>query len=215
MENEDVIKLDEVVNFYLDAWELPDSQYRRVSGFGIRALRIIHEHATAAIITEEIDVERSRTSSYPKGCLNILSVRVGSPDGKPLLQDDQLGFREEDCGCNRDHVAGCSYHENRHRYRLDRAQRTLVFHSSFALKSVFVEYIPLLKNDGEYVVDSSFVEAILAFMGWQDKRRTASDRAKSEDEWWNWLRIGRRAKQPIIIEQIFEDYKRNFNILTS
>ncbi|WP_312697040.1 hypothetical protein [Sphingobacterium mizutaii] len=215
MENENVIKLDEVVNFYLDAWELPDGQYRRISGFGIRALRIIHEHATAAIVMEKIDVERNRTASFPKGCLNLLSVRVGSPSGPALVLDNELGLREEDCDRERDHVVSCNFYDQRRKYRLNSSERTITFHSSFAAKGVYVEYIPLLKNDGEYVVDPSFVEAILAFMGWQDKRRTASDRAKSEDEWWNWLRIGRRAKQPIIIEQIFEDYKRNFNILTS
>ena len=40
------ISLDEVINYYLSAWELPDSQYGRISDLGIRGYRQIYMHAT-------------------------------------------------------------------------------------------------------------------------------------------------------------------------
>lgn len=211
--NQDILKLDQVVNFYLDAWEMPDSQYRRISGFGIRALLIIHQQATAASVGAELDVDRNKTCSLPGGCLKLVGIRIGGPDGLPMVEDSEIGLRDESCGCERGHDVACGYYGQRYNYRLD--GNTIIFHNSFVGKNIYVEYVPLMKHDGEYVVDPTFLEAILAFIGWQDKRRTASDRAKSEDEWWNWLRVGRRSKVTFSVEQILEDYRRNFKILLS
>ena len=88
------ISLDEVINYYLSAWELPDSQYGRISDLGIRGYRQIYMHATATPIEIPIEVLANKTSLLPCDCLSKIRIGVlnGQGEVSPLTEDGSIGF---------------------------------------------------------------------------------------------------------------------------
>lgn len=214
MEDEQIY-LDEVINLYLSASEFPDGRYMGVAALGLRGLRFIHAQATAQPVQLEVDVEDSGSAKFPGGCLNIIRVSRDPHGNHPMIADAQLGLRDVDCDCHGSHEDGCHYNNYRDSYRIDAKTRSIYVDHSMIGQSLFVEYIPLLENDGKYIVDPMFVEALLAWMGWQDMRRSRGDRADSRNEFFNFFRIGKRSQTPFVYAELVKKYKRDYITLTS
>lgn len=212
---EGIIDLDQVVNFYLDAWNLPDQQYRRISGIALRGLRFIHAHATANPVVVEVDVLPNGTADFPGGCLNIIRVSRDPSGREPMMEDPQLGLRDVDCDCHGGHDPSCGYYKYRDSYRLERQSRRVYLDHSMIGGSVYIEYIPLLQDNGKYIVDPLFVECLIEWCGWQDKTRNVGERKEARVEFFNHLRIGKRSNKPLVYAEIIRRFKRDYPVLYS
>ena len=236
------IKLDEVVNFYLDSWELPDGQYRRIHSLAVRAYRQIYMHATAEAQTVELEVLANRTSVIPCDCLNKISIGVmnGSGGISGLTEDTNIGFGNNGTASRIgqhterltvDSDSEVFYDQNGNFltpyvfaqmgvgaqsdigfYNIDWKSRLVTYSFNFPYTSVWLEYLPVFTDNGEYTVNPFFVEAILAFIGWQDKRRSVQDRNMSKQEYYNEIRIGKRSLKPFDPSQAFSAYARSARI---
>lgn len=214
MEDEQIY-LDEVINLYLSASEFPDGRYVGVAALGLRGLRFIHAQATAQPVQLEVDVEDNGTAKFPGGCLNIIRVSRDPHGRYPMIADAQLGLRDINCDCYGAHEAQCHYNNYRDSYRIDAKTRSIYVDHSMIGQSIFVEYIPLLENDGKYVIDPMFVEALLAWMGWNDQRRSRGDRMDSRNEFFNFFRIAKRSQTTFVYAELVKKYKRDYKTLTS
>jgi len=232
------IKMDEIVNFYLDQYELPDSQYGRIHGLGVRGYRQVYLHATAAPQTVELEVLGNRTAPLPCDCINKISLGVLNSLGEiaPLTEDVSLGFGNGSSNARTtkttppllvDNESGIFYDPDGNHltpfifgqfgsgarsdlgfYRIDWKARQVVLDFNFNYGSVWLEYLPVYSNDGVYDVSPFFLEAILAFIGWNDPRRSPGERGESKGRWFNEFRIGRRSMHPLDLSQVFLQYAR-------
>ena len=232
------ITMDEIVNAYLDAEEVPDSLYRRIHGLGVRAYRQIYMHATGQPIPVELEVLANKTAILPCDCLNKISVGTLNAKGQisPFTEDGGLGLGDatnvnrlgqptQDITINQNaeiyynpngtyvgSFLGGQYGSGARSdlgfYRMDWEQRLIIFDFQFPYTSVWMEYLPVFTDDGQYNVSPFFVEAILSFIEWKDKRNGASDRANAERQWGNQFRIGRRSMKPFDASQVFLSYNR-------
>ncbi len=232
------IKLDEIVNFYLDQWELPDGQYRRIHSLGVRAYRQIYMHATASPVPVEIEVLPNKTANLPCDYLNKITLGVMNSNGEisSLTEDELLGLGNQTSIGRLDQKTQqvtvdddnyIFYNENGNLlppfafmelgvgarsdlgfYRIDLETRTIIFDFMFPYTTVWLEYMPIYTDNGEYTVNHFFVEAIISFIGWKDQRRSFNDRRDAERTWWNELRVGKRSMKPFDPSQAFAQYYR-------
>lgn len=234
------IKLDEIVNMYLDAWELPDSQYGRIFTLGVRGFRQIYAHAQAAPISVELEVLANKTSILPCDCLNKIDLGVLNALGEisPLTEDSNLGLgmatsddrlgqptdtrltldNESDIYYNADGnyltpfvfgQFGSGARSDLGFFRMDYDARLIVYDFAFSYPSVWLEYLPMFTDNGEYNVNPFFVEAIIAFIEWNDKRRSPSDRNTARQTYYNEIRIGKRSMKPFDVGQVYNSYNRS------
>jgi hypothetical protein len=89
-----MLTLDEIVNDYLDENQMPDSKYRRIFNFGIRALRLFHRDSTGFPQTARLTVLANGTAVIPISALNKLAVYVINNSGEQvsLTYDPLLSF---------------------------------------------------------------------------------------------------------------------------
>jgi hypothetical protein len=221
MENEQT--LDEIVNFYLDAWELPDGQYRRIHSLAVRGYREIYKHASGEPQCIELEVLANKTTELPCDCLNKISVGVLNAKGEiaTLTEDESLGLggatspnrlSEPTQKTQIDDNSEIFYNVNGNYlgnylyaqmgvgarsdlgfFKIDWKQRLIIYDFQFPYANVWLTYLPVYSNDGKYVVNPFFSECLINFIGWQDKRRTAQDRRDCRFEYFNELRIGKRS----------------------
>lgn len=232
------IEMDEIVNFYLDAEESPDSLYGRIHGLGVRAYRQIHMHAQGEPLSVELEVLANKTAILPCDCLNKIGVGILNNHGEisPLTEDNNLGLGNSSSinrvdkgvsGLLVDNTSAIFYNPNGTNvgtmltgqygsgarsdlgfFRIDWDQRLIIFDFNFPYTSVWLEYLPVFSNDGTYIVNPFFVEAVLSFIEWKDKRRNANDRNAAKREFGNQIRIGRRSMKPFDPGQVFNQYYR-------
>lgn len=97
-------------------------------------------------------------------------------------------------------------------YRLDWKARQVVFDYGITYKSLEIEYLPIAKDDGVYLVHPLFQEALIGFISWQhmvgNRKYNGNDRADAERYYNNQLRIARRATNPFDPAEIYNQYYR-------
>lgn len=93
---EPTISLDEIVNGYLSARELPQSKYRKIYAIAIRGFRLFLRDSLAIPITTTLEVLANNTAVLPVGALNKISVGVLNQRGEinSLTYDPILGLGE-------------------------------------------------------------------------------------------------------------------------
>jgi hypothetical protein len=235
MENE--VTLDEIVNFYLDEWELPDAQYRRIHSLAVRGYREIYKHASGTAIDVEIEVLANKTAQLPCDCLNKISVGILNAQGEiaPLTEENLIStnssvnrlsaqttrtevdnnseiFYNVDGNYMGNYMyaqMGVGAQSDLGFYTIDWAQRLIVLGFHFAYTSIWLKYLPVYSDNGKYPVNPFFSECLINFIGWKDKRRSPSDRATCRVEYYNELRIGKRSMKPFDAGQAYNSYNRS------
>lgn len=236
MDNEQT--LDELVNMYLEEWELPDSQYGRIFSLGIRGFREIYKHASGEAQCVELDVMANKTVAIPCDCLNKIEVGVLNGKGEiaALTEDDSLGlggasspsrlseptqrtqvndndeiFYNVDGNYLGNYLyaqMGVGAQSDLGFFKMDWKQRLIVFDFQFPYASVWLTYLPVYSNDGDYIVNPFFSECLINFIGWKDKRRSPGDRKDCRFDYFNELRIGKRSMKPFSPPQAQNSYNR-------
>ncbi len=71
-----MVTLDETINFYLDANDLPQSKFDRISRLAIRGYRLFHRDSTGMPQTVTLTVQANGTAVLPVNALNKISVGI-------------------------------------------------------------------------------------------------------------------------------------------
>lgn len=74
--NEAALTLDEITNWFLDQFNLPQSQFDRISRLAIRGYRLFYRDSTGMPQTITLTVQANGTAVLPVNALNKISVGV-------------------------------------------------------------------------------------------------------------------------------------------
>lgn len=94
------VSLDEVINFYLDMFNLPQSQYDRISRLAIRGYRLFYRDSTGIPKEVTLPVLANGTSVLPVDAMSKLSVSVLNNRGEraSLVYDQLLALTDVESG---------------------------------------------------------------------------------------------------------------------
>ena len=214
-----MIALDEIVQGYLDEWELADSHYRRVYGIAIRGLRFIHNNATGTARHATLEVLANKTAILPDDFLSKITLGVMNDLGEvyPLTEDENLGLKnstEDERSGNPANITTSSRNQgvNIGVYRIDRENGLLILNPDFAYQNIELEYSSILGEGEDYKVHELMQETVNSFICWKDKRRSPQDRATGEREFYNFLRVGKRGLKPFDANEAILAYRNTLRI---
>lgn len=230
MSAEGVIYLDEVINNYISENDYPDSAYERLQSIAIRSYRLLHLHATGKPLTEEMEVLANKTSHLPCNFQSKIAIGVLSDKGEivSLTEEPNLGLITDGSRLTNEtqDVSGDRYSDGYNTsifsknlgsgsrsdlgfYRIDYENRMVIYSPDLPYDSIFIEYLPIAGTDCDnYIVHPLFQEAVIAFMGWKDKKKSLADRSASQAEFWNWLRNGKRGMKPFDPHDVFNSFRK-------
>ena len=199
-------------------------------------------HATATPIEIPIEVLANKTSLLPCDCLSKIRIGVlnGQGEVSPLTEDGSIGFAgnsspsrtsqqsvpillNNDANIyydpNGNYVApfifgqfGSGAKSDLGFYNIDWGSRIITYDFNFPYSEVYIKYMPVFSNNGEYPVNPFFLEAIMAFIEWNDKRRSTVDRNSAEKRYYNEFRVGKRSIVSFDLEQAILQYNRTTRI---
>lgn len=238
----ELLTLDEIVNNFLDSAEMPDAQYRRIFSIAIRGYRQMHFHASGQPQSVELEVLANKTSVLPQDYLQKINIGVFNQRGElsPLTEDTLLGLRKDtevdrleqrnfellvdpqndnwinsglfynNWGMWRQYGVGSQ--SDLGFYRIDPQNQVVVYNFHFRYPTVQLEYLPIVSEDNQYVVNPFFQEALISFIRWQnaiDSRRfNIGEREQYKTDYYNNLRVAKRAIKPFDPYEPINQYNR-------
>lgn len=243
-----MITLDEIINFYLDQHQRPQSQYRRVSTLGIRGFRLFWRDRTGLSSTVNLPVLANKTSVMPTDLQTIIQIGILNQKGEfaSLTLDSNLSLGDStNSGRTSQQVTDTlvtnedvifSYQDTLLNvpsqtfellgvgstgvigyYRPDWGSRTFVYDFKFHPTQVILEYLGLPQTSGgEYYVDDIFLEAMIAYIAWQDAignpKASRAERMDLKSLFDMEYRNASIAKDPINPSELYNQFRRDMRL---
>lgn len=225
------LTLDNIIADYMSQWDVPESRQRTIEAIAVRGYKQFYMHVSGEPQTVQLEILSNKTAVLPCDCQNYNVIGILNPMGEiaSFTEDQNLGlvnesFNDRDTTFtetlalqpdnnifyNADGARltpfiyqqfGTGARSDLAFFRVDWKTETVVFNYNMPYDEVYIEYLPIPKDDGEYVVNHYFQEGIISFIGWKDTRRSQTDRAEEKGNFWNELRIGKRSIAPSIAQQ--------------